>query len=268
LVVLRGSCLGQQYPLDRHELLIGRIGGADVRLSEDTVSRRHARVCRQAHRFVVEDIGSTNGTFVNEQRVKLHELRHGDLLQVGDTVLKFLSGDSVETRYHDEIYRLSTFDCLTETYNRAYFERCLNREINRCIRHRHPLSVAILDVDLFKSINDTFGHLAGDAILRELAGLLKRAVRTEDILSRYGGEEFAFIFPEAGPSVAHEVCERLRRTIQDHPFVWEGHILRITVSLGCFSIARGQADTSVEQVLKAADTRLYAAKSAGRNCVR
>lgn len=268
LVVVYGSRLGKAYYLQQPVLILGRSPSADIIIEEDSVSRRHARVRVSPTATVVNDLGATNGLFVNGHRVSEAELQDGDRLHLGETVLKYLSGRSAESRFHDDIYRLMTVDDLTQTFNRQYFHESLKREISRARRYRRCLSLAMLDIDRFKAINDTYGHLVGDAILKTFAALVSENIRQSDLLARYGGDEFALILPEANRTAARTVCEKLRRLVAAHAFSIEGQTVPVTTSIGLQSYDCLAGETSREQLIAAADARLYEAKQAGRNRIR
>ena len=266
LIVFYGQNIGRRYFLNRPELTLGRSEGASIQVDQDSVSRNHAKiVMAPGQPTMIMDLDSTNGTFVNNQRVTNEILRDGDIVRVGQTIFKHLSGNNIETKYHEEIYRLTTIDGLTEVYNKRYFLETIERELNRAARYDRLLSLAMLDIDHFKRINDTFGHLAGDHVLRELAALMAQNVRRQDVLARYGGEEFAAILPEVDEEGAKLVCEKLRALVENHPFNFNGQEIAVTISLGIYCF-RGQDETT-EQFIAEADKRLYAAKQAGRNRV-
>src|SRR6185312_5800506 len=169
------------------------------------------------------DLGSTNGTYLNDQEI-LHEtpLRNGDLIKVGGSIFKFLYGGNVEQLYYEEIYRMAIIDGLTQVYNKRYLLEFLEREMARCHRYARALSLIMFDIDHFKNINDSNGHLAGDYVLRELAGLVRQRIRKEECFARYGGEEFSVVMPEAGPENARRFSEKVRKLIEDHAFTFEG----------------------------------------------
>lgn len=265
LVVVYGSNLGKAYYLQQEVQVIGRAMAADIQLDEDSVSREHARV-RVAHNATrVSDLGSTNGVFVNGHRVQEALLKDGDRLHLGETILKYISGSSSEARFLEDVYRLMTVDDLTQAFNRQYFQESLKREISRVVRYRRDLSLAMLDIDQFKMINDTFGHLAGDAILKAFVALVSRNIRQSDLLARYGGDEFAIILPEAGPEAALQFCEKLLAVVAAHDFQFQGQAIEVTTSIGLHSYTHTDGDKTVRQVVAAADARLYEAKKAGRN---
>src|SRR6266567_9574918 len=196
LVVIYGSELGKKYNLNSSSLVIGRSSKCDIQIDQESISRNHSKIVNTGKSILVRDLGSTNGTYVNDEPVDEYVMRDGDLIKIGRTIFKFLTGGNIENAYHEEIYRLTTIDGLTQIYNKRYFLETLEREIARAHRYRRPLSLVMFDIDHFKKVNDTHGHLAGDSVLKQLASVLKGRIRREDIMARYGGEEFAIILPE------------------------------------------------------------------------
>ena len=266
LVQMTGPSIGKRYPLGAGPFTIGREEGNTVRLDVDSVSRRHAQIFERDGAYFVADLGSTNGTCVNEGEVREGTpLRSGDQLRVGRVIFKFLSGDDVESQYHEAIYTLAITDGLTRIHNKRYLLEFLEREMGRCHRYGRPLSLLLFDVDHFKRINDTHGHLAGDFVLRELAAIMRPLVRAEQCLARYGGEEFALVTPEVAVESARVLAEKSRRVVEQHPFAFEEKQIPVTISVG---VAEMSAEvTEPEHFLKIADEKLYAAKKAGRNRV-
>jgi diguanylate cyclase (GGDEF)-like protein len=266
LVEIYGQELGRRIPLTGAVFEIGRSSKCDLTIDQDSVSRHHARIARlRDGGYTVADLGSTNGTYVNDVHVSEQNLVDGDQLTIGRTIFKFMFGSNIEASYHEEIYRLMTVDGLTQLFNRRYFNETLEREINRCKRYARPLSLLIFDVDHFKRTNDSFGHVAGDALLRQLAQLVKPRLRREDILARVGGEEFAAILPEVGRDGALVTAEKVRETVAAAPFAFEELRMPSSVSVG---VAELDADHDDPKRLYArADAALYRAKSNGRNCV-
>jgi len=267
LVVIHGPLLARRFMLDREEQTIGRADEAEIRVDDDAASRAHARIVLSGRRATLVDLESTNGTFVNEQPVGEIELRDGDLLQIGDTIFKFLAGGNVENKYHQEMYRMTTVDGLTQAYNRRYFMETLEREVQRARRYRRELCLAMIDLDNFKSVNDTWGHLAGDHVLRETARIIADGVRHEDVFGRYGGEEFALLLPEVGLAGSLQVCERLRQQIEAATLSFGRSELRVTASFGLASTMALGDDFAPIDLIGRADGRLYVAKSQGRNRV-
>lgn len=267
LVVMYGKNLGKRYFLDKAEQIVGRSDSVAILVDQESVSRQHAKVATREGRAHLTDLGSTNGTHVNDRRIEDVELHDGDLVRIGQTIFKYLSGSNIENKYHEEIYRLTTIDGLTGAYNKRFFLDALARELNRAMRYERPLSLAMFDLDHFKNINDGFGHLAGDYVLRELAALVAQNVRRDDVFARYGGEEFALILPEIDGRAAGRVCEKIRARVAAHCFEYRGQRLPVTISLGVRTLARGEREIDVSKFIAEADAKLYAAKSAGRNRV-
>ncbi len=265
LVVIYGVELGRKYDLADQTLVIGRSSKADIQVDQESVSRHHVKVVAEGGAVTVEDLGSTNGTIVNDEPIEGRvQLRNGDLIKVGRTIFKFIAGGNIETAYHDEIYRLTTVDGLTQVFNRRYFEEALEREISRCNRYGRVLTLVLLDIDHFKGINDAHGHLAGDHVLKQLASAVKGKIRREDTFARYGGEEFALLLPEVEGEGALQMAEKVRRLIEAQTFRFDNADIPVTVSLG---LATLQPEQEGAALIRAADTRLYAAKGAGRNRV-
>jgi diguanylate cyclase (GGDEF)-like protein len=169
-----------------------------------------------------------------------------------------------------EIRLLSRKDSLTGCYNRGYLNEHLQHEIKRAFRYHHPLSVALCDIDHFKRVNDTFGHLCGDMVLKEFVNRLMSLIRSDmDWLARYGGEEFLLVLPETTFKNAGGLAERLRKQISKKVFKWEGEKISITASFGVtgFDKNRPDEDFSLDDLIEMADQYLYQAKNSGRDKV-
>ena len=266
LVVILGAEIGKRITLDDRDLTLGRASAADVQLDIDNVSRNHASVLRSGRGWVLRDLDSTNGTFVNEVPIRERLLRDGDQIRIGRAMLKFLTSNNVEAQYHEEIYRLMTLDGLTQLHNRRYFQEAIEREFARSQRYGHPFCLVLFDLDHFKQINDTHGHLAGDAVLRRVGSLVATKVRTNDIVARVGGEEFAVILPEADRMGGVALAEKLRKMIANERFEHEGTAIPVTISLGVAAFTPELASSG--DLYKTADDRLYEAKRSGRNLVK
>jgi diguanylate cyclase (GGDEF)-like protein len=246
-------------------LRVGSKEGNSLRLANETVSRYHFEIEPTPLGFLLRDLGSTNGTYVNDQLIDEYVLRDGDFIKIGRTIFKFLSGGNIENAYHEEIYRLTTVDGLTQVFNRRYFLEQLDREVSRAKRYRRDLSLILFDIDRFKGINDSYGHLAGDYVLKQLATVIKGKIRREDILARYGGEEFAIVLPEIDAANAVAFAEKVRKLVEKAPFKFEDTKIAVTVSIGVSTCSDA---TDAAALIKMADDKLYEAKAAGRNCVK
>jgi len=263
-----GTEIGRRTELGRDRYLVGREEGADILLDRESVSREHAELARDVRgHWMVRDLGSTNGTFVNDRRTSEVTLKDGDQLRFGDVVYKFLSGSNVESLYHEEIYQMSVLDSLTGVYNRRYFMDFLERELASAQRHRKPLSLVMLDIDQFKRVNDQRGHLCGDAVLRQLADRIRPRIRREDLFARYGGEEFAAILTLTPLEGGLRFAESLRHLAARRPFTFDGEDFPVTISLGVTALDDNIAGPSTDALIQRADERLYEAKRGGGNLV-
>jgi diguanylate cyclase (GGDEF)-like protein len=263
MVVIYGDDLGRKFNLAAPSILVGRSNTSDIQIDQESVSRNHAKILNTGKSVILRDLGSTNGTYVNDDLIDERMLRDGDLIKIGRTIFKFLTGGNVENAYHEEIYRLTTIDGLTQIFNKRYFMEMLEREISRAHRYRRALTLIFFDIDHFKSINDTYGHLAGDHVLRHLALTVKNNIRREDIFARYGGEEFAIILPEVDLASSRLVAEKVRKVVAATQFRFEETDIPLTISLGlaeCTDDLNEPAD-----FIKLADEKLYQAKEGGRN---
>ncbi len=262
----QGLPFAQRIDLTRAVVRIGRDTKNELVLEDQEVSRRHARVESRGNGWILMDVGSTNGTFLNERELGGHaRLVCGDRLKIGSHIFKFLTGNDVESAYHDEIYKLSITDNLTGLPNRRALDDELAREFSRARRHGLPTSVLMIDIDEFKSVNDQFGHPAGDAVLANAARAVRGAVREGDLVARYGGEEIAVLMPQIELAGAASVGERVRRSVAELVTSFRDARIGVTVSVGCAALA--DADADPKTLILRADEKLYAAKHAGRNRV-
>ncbi|WP_238388848.1 GGDEF domain-containing protein [Roseimaritima ulvae] len=274
--MLNQCCLVQIYPadvidgmmlLEENEFAIGRSEDADLSLFDSSVSRQHAVLIRGEDGYHVRDLDSTNGTLVNEQPIQDdHRLNSGDTLRIGSFLFRFLSAGSVESQYHETVYSALTRDALTGTLNKRYLLEAMNREISRSQRAGLHMTVIMLDIDHFKSVNDTHGHLVGDDVLRTFGKRVGEICRGDDLLARYGGEEFCMLLAATGREEAREIAERCRRVVVDEPFQTTAGPLPITASFGLACLDPNQPATT-KGLLEAADQQLYEAKRGGRNRV-
>ncbi|XZE32365.1 diguanylate cyclase [Pirellulaceae bacterium SH501] len=251
-------------------LSIGRETACEVILDDDSVSRRHAKLRYEGDSIWVDDLGSTNGVFVNEHQVDgSHSLAAGDRIRFGNQIFKLVTEAGFELQYHEVIYKMMTTDALTQLYNRRFFLDSLDREWHQAQRGIQSFALLLLDLDRFKSINDQFGHLAGDRVLCEFARRAKSVLRAGEILARYGGEEFALLCVPADEEQAAAVGERIRSAVAESPILFESIEIPVTVSIGvaCYhALDTCDATTLIQQ----ADEQLYRAKENGRDqvCVR
>ena len=267
LIRARGAQLGHVTRLGAEPARIGRANDCEIWLSDDGVSRRHAAIRFEAGGFVIEDTQSANGTFVGGQRVEHTALRDGDLIQFGpQAVFRYSVADEGQEQLLRQLYEASVTDALTGANNREHFDTQLRMELSFARRHGTDLALVMFDVDHFKRVNDGYGHPVGDEVLVEISKETRRLVRNEDVFARYGGEEFALILRGIALEGARIVGDRLRERIAAVTVETDRGPLKVTISVGCASLA-SLADPSVEALVQAADQRLYAAKHAGRNRV-
>ena len=247
---------------------IGREPSCTFSFDDDSLSREHAVVLWGGGNYMIRDT-STNGTFVNDARLTAPALlKDGDRLQLGsNTLLRFAYVDEQEEAGLRKVYDAAILDGLTGVFNRKHLEERLALELDFALRHDAPLSVVILDVDHFKKVNDTYGHLAGDAVLKSVASLVSSLLRSSDLVGRYGGEEFVVVARGTVAAAAVELAERLRQAASELTIAFEGHQIRVTASAGVASLACCGPTRDRATLLGIADRRLYAAKEGGRNRV-
>ncbi len=275
LVVIYGLELGKKFSLETPSIIIGRSSKADIQIDQESVSRNHAKIVNTGKQILIRDLGSTNGTYVNDELIDEHVLQDRDFIKIGRTIFKFLTGGNVEAAYHEEIYRLTTDDGLTQIKNRRYLMEALEAELRRAQRYGRDVSLIMFDIDHFKRINDTYGHLAGDYVLKHLATVIKQRIRREDLFARFGGEEFSILLPEIGNANAMIFAEKIRALIERTEFKFEDSEIPVRISIGVASLAKGKFGDEEEEgrqiditgFMKHADERLYAAKNGGRNRV-
>jgi diguanylate cyclase (GGDEF)-like protein len=268
LTVVSGASAGAIHSLVAEENVIGRGKECSIRIVDAGISRRHARIVRQGPRqYMIEDLGSSNGTSVGGARIPAqHPLEEGDRVAIGPNIeLRFGFTDEAEEGALRRLYESSVLDALTGAYNRKHFEERLAAEIAYSKRHATPLSLLMLDLDHFKRINDTFGHLGGDHVLRTVGGLVKRTLRVEDVFARYGGEEFGVIARGIDVDKAYLFAERVRITVETAKIEFNRLLVPVSVSLGVASLACCGEGATAETLVGKADERLYVAKGTGRN---
>ncbi len=268
--VLTGAHAGQVLSIDAHEMMLGRGKDCELRVDDPGVGRRHARIHRGLDgRVFYEDQGTVNGTRISGTPITRVELQAGDRIQVGtNVVLRFAVIDAIEEGLARQLYESATRDALTRVYNRRYFDERLLSEVAYAKRHGTRLSSILLDIDHFKNVNDTHGHMAGDHVLRIIAGQVGRTLRAEDVVARYGGEEFGILVRGIEHSRVAQCGERVRRAVEKLNMPWQGQLLRATVSLGVASLDECGESTAPKDLIALADGRLYTAKNEGRNRVQ
>jgi two-component system cell cycle response regulator len=266
LIEIHGPNLGKNYRITETTINIGRDPSCSIQIDQENVSRTQCKLQKVRGATFIEDLKSTNGTYLNDVPISRERLRHGDLIKVGGVIFKFVSGGNIEGLYHEEIYKMTITDGLTQVANKRYLLEFLEREISRAIRFGRSLSTIVIDIDHFKKVNDSYGHLAGDAILREMCAVLFKLVRREELLARYGGEQFVIVLPETGLSTATTIAEKARLTVERHGFEFAGTPIPITISLGAAELSPMAADP--ENFIRTANEMLCEAKRSGRNCVR
>ncbi len=267
LVVLAGGAMGEMYKINRDRTIIGRGQKADIRVTDDGISREHCELLIEGSKIMLHDLGSTNGTYCRGIRTDRHELADGDKILIGSgTVLKFTYHDKLDEVFQRQMYESALRDDLTKAFNKKYFTDRVESEFAYAIRHGMPLSLCGFDIDHFKNINDTHGHPAGDYILVELATVVNNSIRVEDVFARVGGEEFSVICRGADLQQGRVVAERLRRSVEMKQFVFEGKQIPVTISVGVSGVPNPDIRDAME-FISAADQMLYESKRAGRNRV-
>jgi diguanylate cyclase (GGDEF)-like protein len=268
LTMLNGLNAGQVFRLDKPETLIGRAKDVGVRIEEVGISRHHARIVRtQDGPFLLEDLSSTNGVFINGKKIERSELATSDRIQIGPSaILRFAVLDAEEEDLACRLYESSTRDALTRAFNRKYLAERLVAEVAYAQRHETRVSVIMFDLDHFKQVNDSHGHMAGDVVLRVVAAQVSRLIRAEDVFARYGGEEFVIVVRGITQVNVAVFAERVRRSIEQLVIPLGDVKLRATASFGAGSLEEC-SEKNADALIKLADDRLYKAKLGGRNRV-
>jgi two-component system cell cycle response regulator len=267
ILLTGGGNIGETYNLAEGETVLGRGNQAQVRIAGEGISRRHARLLQAGNQVVIEDLESSNGTFVNDERITRKELADGDKIRLASTaVLKFTYQDRLDEAFQKQMFDAALRDGLTHAFNKKYILDRLNTELAYARRHQSSLTFLMIDLDHFKQINDRYGHLAGDRVLAQVTKVATATLRAEDVFGRYGGEEFCVICRGITPVQAGIMAERLRSSIANTVVEYDGTRISVTTSVGVATFPQIQAD-SVNALVSAADEALYEAKAAGRNRV-
>jgi two-component system, cell cycle response regulator len=268
LFAVAGPQQGSVFPIHAASVSFGRDSGTDYNLKDHAVSGWHARIAMDSEGTTIEDLDSKNGTFVNGERVAARRaLADGDLLRLGDTFLKFSMLDAFEEQALTRLFDLTVRDPLTNAYNRRHFDDHLRSEVAYAQRERAPLALLLVDIDHFKSVNDTWGHRMGDLVLQVIALSMQRLLRPYDLLCRFGGEEFIVVARNTTSRNAEILAERVRRRVETMPIEVAGNRISVTVSIGVVSVDPDEGCPDEETLLQTVDQALYGAKRAGRNRV-
>ncbi len=263
LILLSGGTRGERALLGDEKFVLGRGATCDMQLDSDAVSRAHAYIEKRGEHHYLVDNQSTNGSYVNYKRIQEKQLNDGDQIQIGQSMLKFMSGDNIETAYHEEFRHLVRHDALTGALNQATFKEEIRVAVTKAERLKLDFSLIAFDLDHFKRVNDTHGHTAGDLVLSSVGQRVREIVSEPHQLSRTGGEEFVVMF-WGGLADAAVLAEQLRKAVEALTLDYEGHLLSPTASFG---IAHRRHGDSFSDLLEAADRKLYEAKDSGRNRV-
>jgi diguanylate cyclase (GGDEF)-like protein len=265
ILFLSGPLQGKLYELEHGRTSIGRADDVNIPINDSRVSRYHFQINVTPGEAILEDLGSTNGTYVNGHKAQSHKLQSGDKIQISSsTIIKFAFGDAGERMFHDEIYNLANFDAATGIYNKQFFKKRFEEEFAFAKRTPKGMSLLMCDIDFFKKVNDTHGHMAGDFVLNHVAQIIKKTIRDEDVLARYGGEEFVVILREIGEEGAYKLAERIRESISITPVEFEGSNILVTLSIGVASL-EDETIESPKALIATADEMLYSSKENGRN---
>ena len=267
LLRMDGPDAGEVFALELDTVRIGRHPMTEVTVRDDGVSRVHAHIRREGPLWCVQDQGSTNGTFVQGERVEQAVLHDGDALQIGPrATIRYSLVDSRQEAVLRDLYESSRIDALTGVFNRKHFQQRLDDELTSAERRQVPLSLIMFDLDHFKQVNDTYGHQAGDAVLKHVASLVRQRLRSSDVVARVGGEEFAVLLRGADLRTAARVGERMRVSVATKPVFFVGQSIAVSISVGCAEVECTE-EPSAQALVGTADRRLYLAKNGGRNRV-
>jgi two-component system cell cycle response regulator len=269
LVVVGGDLNGTLFDLIAQEVGAGRSPDNLIPLEFHGISRLHFKIksLEEGSKHTVEDCGSKNGTFVNNQQLtEAHTLQKGDIIKVGNIAMKYLPKGDPERLTYDKLQHEANTDGHTGCYNKTYFNNALDLEVKKSKLSGNPLSLIVFDLDHFKSLNDNYGHDAGDYVLKDLAAIIRdQGVRDRDIFARYGGEEFVILLPATNLKQAFEIAERLRKLIESYEFIYSEQRLPVTASIGIADYRQGVAIGT--DLFKRADKAVYQSKEGGRNQV-
>lgn len=257
--------VGRRYDLKSEGTLLSNQKDSEVPIPSSAENDYRVLITRDEEGWIFENLGKKGSVFVNQFPSEEHRLTDGDLLRVGQTVFHFLEGIGILSDIYSQMSQATRIDLQTGAYNKAHFQVALEDWMTLTKRHRQTLSLLMIDIDHFKRVNDTYGHLAGDLVLKQLSDRILKRVRKGDVFCRVGGgEEFALILPETSKESAIKFAEELRQEIERAPFNYEQISLPVTVSIGVAEYVDGMTK---DEFIQAADTLMYQAKNAGRNRV-
>lgn len=271
LVQFSGQDLGRPHFVNAGDSVVGRDPRAEIFINEPKLSRQQCQITFDKKSCSIIDLRSANGTYVNRIKVGIQPvaLNDGDTVILGNTTFKFFAPGNVEQLFYDKVYREKTIDQKTKVFNDKYLISHLRTEIMSSLSLQRDLCIIIYDLDHFKMVNDTYGHVFGDEVLKITAQIVAEVIRKNDALCRYGGEEFVVILPQTDLATAARLAERIRKATSLHVFKLKkkGRLLKHiqTMSLGVVQL-NGKIATP-EKMIKAADRLLYNAKKSGRNRV-
>jgi two-component system cell cycle response regulator len=215
LVVLYGDDLGRRFMLDKPELVIGRSRSCDIYLEQDSTSRRHAALRIHGCGFSIRDLGSTNGTCVNDETVTDTQLVDGDEVRLGRTVMRYIEGEELEEKYHQALVSVARTDGLTGAVNEQVFREQLSAECARARRYDRPVGVALIEFDGFEEYAARTGRIWADMRLRRIVRALRGTLRTSDCVARLGEYRFGLLLPETDEQPSALCADRLREVLGD-----------------------------------------------------
>ena len=268
LLVIGGDLNGTLFDLIEVMTGIGRSADNAIALEFNGVSRYHFKLHSANETHVLEDCGSKNGTYLNNKKVEENtSLAKGDIIKIGSIALKYLPQGDPERLTYDKLNLEANTDKHTGCYNETFFNNRITLEVNKSKVTGDPLSLVIFDLDHFKKLNDSFGHDAGDYVLKEMAQVIRsNGIREQDVFARYGGEEFVILLPKTNLKQSFEIAERLRKLIENKEFMYDAKRLPVTASIGVADYRQGVITGT--DLFKRADDAVYKAKEAGRNQVQ
>ena len=264
---MSGPSMGQIHLLQEGEYVIGRSRTASISVPDDAISRQHFKLMVTPGQVLLEDSQSTNGTFVNGIRVTRKILEDKDTIQISSqTVATFSYVSDLEAQKRNQIYKMANFDPVTQARTKYYFLDQIEQEFSHSKRKGMPLSLIIFDIDFFKKINDSYGHPAGDYVLKRVSQITQDLIRTEDLFARYGGEEFVVLMRETSEFDAITLAQRICKTIANSDFQFDEHRFKVNISAGVACLQSNNFENSSDMI-KSADQYLYFSKQNGRNRV-